>query len=141
MTTETIRGGTAGVNRCRACCSVTHEHDRFCRCCGAKRSRLPALHSAGVETTAPLSTTQKFERSSRQVTAQLAREAGCKRVSGPLVKSVTANLSANTIACFESNLAKRLILAVISIPIWMIIVLLSPIDAYLLARTAVRQEN
>jgi multisubunit Na+/H+ antiporter MnhG subunit len=62
-------------------------------------------------------------------------------VSGPLVKSVTANLSANTIACFESNLAKRLILAVISIPIWMIIVLLSPIDAYLLARTAVRQEN
>ncbi|MGH9838208.1 MAG: hypothetical protein ACREEM_05435 [Blastocatellia bacterium] len=141
MTTGMIQEGTVDIKHCHACGSDGYEHDRFCRRCGARRSGLPAPRSGGVETTASLAATSEVRPSLSYVTGTLAREILYHKVSGPLVKSVTASLSANTRASLESKLVRRVVLAVISIPIWLIIVLLSPIDAYVVARAAVGQRS
>jgi hypothetical protein len=62
-----------------------------------------------------------------------------RRISGPLVNAVvTGALSAPSVEN-ESPYVKRVILALISIPIWLIIVLLSPLDAYAAVKTVARQ--
>jgi len=137
MTTRTIQEGTIGVKRCHTCCSEGYEHDRFCRRCGAKRTGSHAPHSAREETAASDAETSDFRVSSSHAAGTLVYHT----VSGPLVKSVTASLSANTRTGLESKLAQRVILVVISIPIWLIIVLLSPIDAYTAARAAIGQKS
>jgi hypothetical protein len=53
-----------------------------------------------------------------------------RRVSGPLVNAVVTGALAAPSADNQSAFIKRVILALISIPIWLIIVLLSPLDAY-----------
>jgi hypothetical protein len=141
MTTRTIQEGTVGVKRCHTCGSEGYEQDRFCRRCGARQSESLAPRSAGEETPASLAVTGGLELPSNYVTAPLVQGTVYRTVSGPLVKSVTASLSANTSANLESKLAKRVVLVAISIPIWLIIVLLSPIDAYVVARTAVGQRE
>jgi len=141
MTTEMTQEGKVGMKCCHSCGSEGCEHDRYCRRCGARQSESLAPRSAGAETTASLAVTSELEPPSSYVTAPLVQGTVYHTVSGPLVKSVTASLSANTSASLESKLAKRVILVVISIPVWLIIVLLSPIDAYVVAKTAVGQRD
>jgi hypothetical protein len=61
-----------------------------------------------------------------------------RRVSGPLVSAVVAGVSANSPQSY-GRFMKRAILALISIPIWLIIVLLSPLDAYAAAKNLLRE--
>lgn len=71
-------------------------------------------------------------------TSALDQQAGLlNRVSGPLVSAVIASVSAGS-PDSQSQVVKRAILALISIPIWLIIVLLSPLDAYSAAKNLLR---
>jgi hypothetical protein len=71
-------------------------------------------------------------------TSALDQQAGLlNRVSGPLVSAVIASVSAGSQET-QSQFVKRAILALISIPIWLIIVLLSPLDAYAAAKNLSR---
>jgi hypothetical protein len=76
-------------------------------------------------------TTSAFERAGSK--AGLYR-----RVSGPLVSAVVAGVSASSPQPY-SRFMKRAILTLISIPIWLIIVLLSPLDAYAAAKNLLRE--
>jgi hypothetical protein len=54
-------------------------------------------------------------------------------ISGPLVEAMVGAGSKETSALCGS-FTRRLVLALISIPIWMLIILLSPLDAYASAK-------
>jgi len=55
-------------------------------------------------------------------------------VSGPLVNAVVAGVPANLPRSPVGSLSKRMLLALMAIPIWLMIILLSPIDAYASAK-------
>jgi hypothetical protein len=56
------------------------------------------------------------------------------KVSEPLVKAVTEAARARTSLQVYNRIASSLVLTLISIPVWLIIILLSPLDAYAAAR-------
>jgi hypothetical protein len=68
-------------------------------------------------------------------------EKSYRRVSGSLVEAVALGVAENTATYCTSRLAKQLIPAMILIPIWLIIILLSPLDAYATAKLLTKQVN
>ncbi|NOT62546.1 MAG: hypothetical protein HOP19_20260 [Acidobacteria bacterium] len=71
------------------------------------------------------------------VTDPLAIEMMRRPISGPLVNSVTGSLHLPVTAQLQSRFGKSLLLALTSLAIWLMIVLLSPLDAYAAARVTV----
>src|SRR5215831_14234307 len=105
---------TRDLRLCGACQSEARPQDRFCRRCGSKLDGSP--------------TGDVGSAAQRQFHS----------VSGALVAAVADGVSSNT-GQIHSPLARRLISALISVPIWLIIILLSPIDAYVTARIVANQ--
>ena len=124
---------TVAVKACTSCGGGLLEYDKFCRWCGARQLDLLASHKLN---SAPSMNLTPGERSP-YTTSALDQQAGLlNRVSGPLVSAVIASLAGSPDA--QSQFVKRAILALISIPIWLIIILLSPLDAYAAAKNLVR---
>jgi hypothetical protein len=86
-----------------------------------------------------LAETKGFEQLSPYETAPFTEAESFHSVSRPLVKSITETLTANQTTRLKSPLCKGLLMALISIPIWLLIVFLSPLDAYVAARNTVEQ--
>lgn len=110
---------TAPLVLCPACGAEPRTHDRFCRRCGAEL--------------------EGRDSSSRFVTSPLAPAAADSRASGKLLSSIQSAVSANLATYPVNRVAKRIVIALISIPLWMLIVLLSPLDAYVAAKAIAKQ--
>lgn len=130
---------TVTVKACTLCSGGLLEFDRFCRWCGQRQPSFaitsnqlksgPVIDPASG-TLSPY-TTSALERAG-------AKAGLYRRVSGPLVSAVVASVSANSPQVY-SRFMKRAILPLISIPIWLIILLLSPLDAYAAAKNLLRE--
>ena len=57
-----------------------------------------------------------------------------RRVSGPLVDTVTAQSATRVSGRLHNQAVTHVLSALLAIPIWLIIVVLSPVDAYLAAK-------
>jgi hypothetical protein len=127
---------TAAVRTCFACASGILESDKFCRWCGAHQ--IPLTHSDFMS---PSSTVALFEASTytTSMLASGAREDVYRSVSVPLVNAVVSGALAGPAIEKRSPALTRVILALISVPVWLIIVLLSPIDAYAAVKNLARQ--
>lgn len=131
------QGETVDLKLCPACASEVRPRDRYCRRCGASQNL------TGSSPTEPLTEPGLDASGSSYVTAPLtapvAENDVYHSVSGSLVRAITAGLSSSASARLDSRYARRAMLALISIPIWLMIVLLSPLDAYATAKTVIRQ--
>jgi hypothetical protein len=129
------QGATLDLKLCHACASEVRPRDHYCRRCGA--SQTLAISSV----TATLTEPERGAGSGSFVTAPLDAPVADKdayhQVSGSLVRAITAGLSSSASARLGGRHARRVMLALISIPIWLIIILLSPLDAYATARTVI----
>src|SRR5215510_9932118 len=114
MNYDPSQTATRDLRLCVACLYETRPQDRFCRRCGAKLDGSP--------------TGEVGSSAQRQFHS----------VSGALVAAVAEGVNSNT-GQIHSPLARRLISALISLPIWLIIILLSLIDAYVTARIVANQ--
>ena len=112
---------------CPACDAEARNRDRFCRRCGA--------HLSKTGCTAGLS--KPADSASRYVTSPLAATVAQPRVSGALLASIAHGVSASLAVCPVNPAVRRIMIALVSIPIWLLIVLLSPLDAYVTARGTV----
>ena len=136
---ELQQGKTVAVKACAACSAGLLDYDKFCRWCGARQpgqqalelSQMSELPTGEVTCNSTLCATVALPGSTR---ADVYR-----RISGPLVKAVATGALVGSSAENQSQLVKRVILALISIPIWLIIVLLSPLDAYAAVKNLARQ--
>ena len=130
---------TVAVKACSACSGGLLETDKFCRWCGAHQldpATGPTVNSVMLATPAASSELARFTTS--LLKPQGADTGHYRRVSGPLVSAVIASVSAQA-APDQSRWMKKAILALISIPIWLMIVLLSPLDAYTAAKNVLRE--
>jgi hypothetical protein len=124
---------TVGVKACTACASGLLERDNFCRWCGVRQPGNERLAPTRVQ---EMSTGTRAESRVQVLRcATVAFESGARadvyrRISGPLVTAVVSGALSVPSTENQSPFVKRAILALISIPIWLIIILLSPLDAY-----------
>jgi|SoiMethySBSTD1v2_1073268.scaffolds.fasta_scaffold02169_7 predicted amidophosphoribosyltransferase len=116
---------TRGLRLCGACKAEPREYDIFCRRCGARLDASGATQSAGAAS------------SSSYATSSLSQSI-YHRASGRLVAAVVTDIS-HHIAPLHNRLSQRLISTLLSIPIWLIIMLLSPLDAYAMAKAISKQ--
>jgi hypothetical protein len=125
---------TRGFDHCQGCGAAQIDRDKFCRRCGVSQSRGVGLsdykNGSGAVAAGALS----------YATAQLSGGAAPRRsYSGPLIHIVTRQLSEQT-SSFRANRRAMLIIGIlVAAPLWLMIVLLSPLDAYVAAKDAVRR--
>ena len=119
---------TVAVKCCVSCSGGLLEHDRFCRWCGVRQNNEPSSSELFIA-----------QPTDRMDQGTAARDVGlCKRVSGPLINAVIDGMSpGNSVG--QGSLIRHAVMALVSVPIWLMIVLLSPLDAYAAARSLVRQ--
>lgn len=111
-------------HQCHACATGVLECDKFCRRCGARQLNR-------------YNTAEEMKNLSEGETRPLTVQTGeFQTYSGQLLKVVTTSLAAKTAAGHSSRRLQRLVCTLIALPLWMLIVMLSPLDAYAAARTA-----
>src|SRR5262245_52528925 len=122
---------STGFKQCQLCGAELLERDKFCRRCGIDQS--------GNGITTPLTTelaNYNYEtRPLRQI------ENISPGFSGTLVKILAQSILSQTSLCQASRFVTRSIAVLVTIPIWLMIVFLSPLEAYAAARTITRQEK
>jgi hypothetical protein len=133
---ELQQARTVALKACGACSSGLLEHDKFCRRCGARQPGRESLELYQGQTSASACRAQSC---TTVAIAGAARSSVYRRISGPLVNAVVTGALSVPSTENQSPFVKRVILALISIPIWLIIVLLSPLDAYAAVKNLARQ--
>jgi len=128
---HTDQAETAPLILCPACRAEARKRDRFCRQCGARQCAHNMESSARA--------TSQNDARSTPATSPLAPASDFHRVSGSLVAAVANGALANTANYPIHRVTRKVIAILISIPIWLVIVLLSPLDAYIAARAVSRQ--
>jgi hypothetical protein len=121
----------AVAKRCHNCSSELQTSDNFCRSCGTSR-KTGAL--------AP----ESDESWRDSVTTVLNNEDETKTyqsLSSPLVKSLTQNVAIRTSPLSGNRFAVCVVAVLIAVPIWLLILLLSPLDAYTAIRSVSSQVN
>ena len=121
---------TAGLKRCFSCNAEQRARDKFCRQCGISQR-------VEIASTAINSDWLSCE------TGRLPVATRYDSFSGALVSLVTMSMSARASAhsssVFGNRWARRLASALVAFPLWLMIVLLSPLDAYVAARAIVKR--
>lgn len=122
---------TAALTACRKCGTGLHERNNFCRWCGARQeSDLTVRLRSQTSLTSTHSIPSPEQRRAFNSPYHL--------VSGPLVKAIAENVSATLTLPRRDRFLQGVIQALVSIPIWLMFVLLSPFDAYAAAKRVTR---
>jgi len=115
---------TVGLTQCHTCGAELLERDKFCRRCGVDQ-RL------GAAPTVVAGRGGRFEYETRPLPVGANRGGS---FSGTLVNFVTQSVSERTSGCGANRWAMRLVGALVVAPLWVMIVLLAPLDAYVAAK-------
>jgi hypothetical protein len=129
---------------CFACLGELRTTDKFCRHCGLKQtSQEEAAQRSTAEIpneTGPRAQAVTRDFSEVQTAPSPYQTNPLSRpVSGPLLKAVTHGVALERAISGYGKVTKNIILALMSVPVWLMIILLSPLDAWTTTRAIVRQ--
>ncbi len=110
---------TIAMKQCHRCGSELRERDKFCRRCGVSQSLASTTECA----------TKLFSSSG----------AIHQSFSGELVSAVATGLAQRTTALHKNRWTRRLAGALVAVPLWLMIVLLSPLEALAAVRAISNQ--
>jgi hypothetical protein len=119
---------TAGLKSCPNCSREIREGDKFCRRCGVNLNEVSAVESP-----------DRKEAESKYRTSRLLEGDDCRRISGLLMKSLMGSATVRA-SRIDSRFAKLVISMLAAAPLWLVIVLLSPFDAYVAARSIAHED-
>jgi len=131
---------TVDIKQCLGCQLVIRNHDKFCRHCGIKQEDAVSkpLKKTG-EIDAPKTPSGDLPANppvEAYSTKPLMGAAAAPRpASGPLLQAIVKGITAGTEKIGNNKITQQSLLVLMSIPIWLIIVLLSPVDAWLATKT------
>ena len=117
---------------CMKCQAAIHEHDRFCRHCGTELGEYTEL--LAIADLLSRETTNELRGKSSYATVPFGQLDNRRPVSSPLARRVTTELAAN-----GNRFARRATMVLITVPIWLMMILLSPFDAYAASKLIARQ--
>src|SRR5262245_2503022 len=124
---------TIGLNQCLICGAEQIDCDKFCRRCGARQSRT-IDRSTNITSGVTTGCTDRSKFSgynTRPFPVHRSQRLSC---SDQLVSIMTQELSERTSSIRANRWVMHLISVLVTAPIWLMIVLLSPLDAYLAAK-------
>ncbi|HEY6399861.1 MAG TPA: hypothetical protein VI479_00540 [Blastocatellia bacterium] len=125
---------TRGFNHCQGCGAAQIDRDKFCRRCGVSQSRGVGLSNYKTDSGAVAAVAHGY------ATAPLSGGAAPRRpYSGQLINIMTQQLSEQTASFHANRRAMLLIGILVAAPLWLMIVLLSPLDAYVAAKDLAKQ--
>lgn len=136
---EPYWGFTAGIKQCQVCQIVIREMDKFCRHCGVKQNDIvvkEAAPTAAVIDRKDFSDTYTTNTLALTAPEELVLP---RPVSGPLVQAVIKGLSASASAISHNKVTPKFVLILMSIPVWLMIVFLSPLDAWSATKAITKQ--
>ncbi len=136
MTTDLYQQETVTLRACAICGREMVADDRFCRRCGAHQHTRVAV--ADPQPTRVRGNAGSMPLATAPVTTTLRAHPSLCLVSGSLVVAIAEAVSANAAPSIKSRSGQRVLLGLISLPIWLLIILLSPLDAYLAAKAVCR---
>lgn len=121
---------TIALKRCDACSAESLDRDKFCRRCGACQD------SSNDPTTGVIGSADSSDFKTRPLTGS---ESVRQSYSGPLVRVVTQELLERTSSLGANRWARPLVSVLVAVPLWLMIVLLSPLDTYIAAKAIAKQ--
>jgi hypothetical protein len=127
---------TVAVKACPGCAAGLLEQDKFCRWCGALQPRIGSCETNYK--TAVTTEADQVVPSTSSLPPNIRTDV-YRKVSGPLVSALVTGALSSPLNEQHSPLIQRITLALISVPIWLMIVLLSPLDAYAAVKNLARQ--
>ena len=113
---------TVALKQCHSCGYELIERDKFCRRCGISQ-RLRNDSSNALQHKSECATKRFSESGSLH-----------QSFSGPLVQAVTTGMAQRTTALQTNRWAMRLVGTLVAVPLWLMIVLLSPLEALAAAK-------
>ena len=119
---------TVAIKPCIACSAGMLETDRYCRGCGARQQTSGVVSGASIDRAAVACCEELRAPSTRGLDSKAARLG--QTVSGPLISAIIQGVSTSSQALRLSRTIRKLIVALVAAPVWLIVVLLSPVDAY-----------
>jgi len=114
---------TVAIKQCPTCAGELLARDRFCRHCGVNQN--DRYVTAALTSDLPGCETRPLGDD----------KATYQSLSGTLVNIVAQGLSAKSLSHRAGRGSTRLVAVIATVPIWLLIVLLSPVEAYAAART------
>src|SRR5262249_19339438 len=129
---------TTGLRHCQVCGAAQTARDKFCRRCGVSQSRRvePINCITGSVTGDVVGRAVRPGCETRPLSGSGALR---RSYSGRLVGIVTQELSEQTSSLRANHWAMLLISILVAAPLWLMIVLLSPLDAYVAAKALAKQ--
>ena len=124
---------TNEIKTCGACSADLLERDKYCRRCGARQPVTTTI-TTNVITVSGVLASNLIEPLSVAPTSALSEANAYQKVSRPLIEAVTVGIGAHAFSKFHNRLVRQSLSALLSIPIWLMIILLSPFDAYFAAK-------
>ena len=124
---------TNEIRICGACSADLLERDKYCRRCGTRQPTTTAI-TTNVITVSGILASNIIEPLPAAPTSALSEADTYHKVSRPLVEAVTAGLTTNAFGKSHSRLVRQSLSVLLSIPIWLMIILLSPFDAFFAAK-------
>jgi hypothetical protein len=128
---------TVAVKACPGCAGGLLEQDKFCRWCGALQPRIGSCET-NYRTAAVTTEADQVVPLTSSLSPNIRTDV-YRKVSGPLVSALVTGAWSSPLNEQHSPLIQRITMALISVPIWLMIVLLSPLDAYAAVKNLARQ--
>lgn len=121
---------TIGLMQCHNCGAELLEHDKFCRRCGVSQC---------LRTAPPSVVAVRTDRSEHETRPLPGSKNRGGSFSGTLVNVVTQSVSEGTSSLCANRWTMWLVGALALVPLWLMIALLSPLDAYIAAKAIAKQ--
>ena len=138
----------AAAKRCHNCLSKLQTSDNFCRSCGISQTTVTVIPDSNESWRHCETTVLKIEDESEineslssSLDDTLMQTETYESLSSPLVKTLTQNVATRTSSLHSNRFGVSIVAVLIAIPIWLLIILLSPIDAYTAIRAVAGQMN
>jgi hypothetical protein len=139
-TVDTQQAVTIAIRPCRSCGGGVPESDRFCRLCGESQMVMNTVNVEAAPQSCDIPRYSRFDSAGMSGTGISGTgisgtvDAGLLNhpVSGPVVWALST--TGGGLAKVYDPRMKRIVSLLISVPVWLIIMLLSPLDAYAAAR-------
>lgn len=128
---------TRGLKICQSCEFEMRDSDHFCRRCGTRWS-ISLVLKAKPKTAASVGVSTGRLPSAPLATAVLPKHEIYRPVSGSLLNAVASSV-VGVSEKLHGKLTGKLIAVVLSLPIWLIIIVLSPFDAIVASKSLLRQ--
>ena len=124
---SSFQAKTVAIRHCSSCDRESTAQDNFCRWCGTSQGDGPGAMEPEIDD------------SNNQTTLLGKGECFYESLAGPSLESLTRVVKAKTGPLHLNRFGMLVLSVLIAVPMWLLIVLLSPIDAFLSARAASSQ--